>query len=123
MISGSIVAIATPMHADGAVDYASLQRLVDWHIAEGTDAIVALGTIGRIKELLDLKLGENFALYSGDDATACESILLGCHGDISVTANVAPKLMHEMCKAAAAGDRKRALELDARLQPLHKHLF
>jgi 4-hydroxy-tetrahydrodipicolinate synthase len=232
------------MQADGAVDYAALKRLVDWHVAEGTDAIVAVGTtgesatldvdehlevirkivefaggrrpviagtganstaeaieltrdgaktgaqaclmvtpyynkppqeglyqhykkvaesvdipiilynvpgrtgcdmlpatvkrlagipnivglkeahgtIGRIKELLDLKL-DKFALYSGDDATACESILLGCHGDISVTANVAPKLMHEMCKAAAAGDRKQALALDAKLQPLHKHLF
>jgi 4-hydroxy-tetrahydrodipicolinate synthase len=244
MISGSIVALVTPMNESGAVDYEALRRLVDWHIAEGTDAIVAVGTTGesatlgvdehievirrvveyakgrvpviagtganstteaieltqsgkdagaqacllvtpyynkppqeglyrhyrkvaetveipillynvpgrtgcdmlpatvkrlaqvpgivglkeahgtiaRIRELLDLKLPK-FTLLSGDDATACESILLGCQGDISVTANVAPRLMHEMCKAAQGGERKLATELDAKLQPLHKHLF
>jgi 4-hydroxy-tetrahydrodipicolinate synthase len=73
--------------------------------------------------LLALGLPPRFVLLSGDDATACESILLGCKGDISVTANVAPRLMHEMCKAALRGDRKLATELDAKLQPLHKHLF
>ena len=83
----------------------------------------AHGTIARIKELLALGLPQRFVLLSGDDATACESILLGCKGDISVTANVAPKLMHHMIKAARAGDRKLATELDAKLQPLHKHLF
>jgi 4-hydroxy-tetrahydrodipicolinate synthase len=245
MISGSIVALVTPMDEGGAVNYESLRRLVDWHIAEGTDAIVAVGTTGesatldvdehievirrvvdhakgrvpviagtganstteaieltragqaagaqaclmvtpyynkppqeglyrhyrkvaetvdipvilynvpgrtgcdmlpatvkrlaevpnivglkeahgtiaRIKELLALGLPPRFVLLSGDDATACESILLGCKGDISVTANVAPRLMHEMCKAALRGDRKLATELDAKLQPLHKHLF
>jgi 4-hydroxy-tetrahydrodipicolinate synthase len=245
MISGSIVALVTPMHDGGEVDYESLRRLVDWHVAEGTDAIVAVGTtgesatldvdehievirrvveyakarvpviagtganstteaieltkagkaagaqaalmvtpyynkppqeglyrhyrkvaetveipiilynvpgrtgcdmlpatvkrlsqvpniaglkeahgtIGRIKELLDLKLPAGFTLLSGDDATACESILMGCQGDISVTANVAPRLMHEMCKAARAGNRKLATELDAKLQALHKNLF
>ena len=245
MISGSIVALVTPMGADGAVDYDALARLVDWHIQEGTDGIVAVGTTGesatlgvyehvqvircvvehargrvpviagtganstteaiewtaegkkagaqacllvtpyynkppqeglyqhyrkiaetvdipiilynvpgrtgcdmvpatvkrlvqvpnivglkeahgtlaRIRELLALRLPASFTLLSGDDATACESILLGCHGDISVTANVAPRLMHEMCKAARKGDRKLATELDAKLQPLHKHLF
>ena len=245
MISGSIVAIVTPMSADGAVDYDALRQLVDWHVAEGTDAIVAVGTTGesatlevdehvevirrvveyargrvpviagtganstteaieltragksagaqaclmvtpyynkppqeglyrhfrkvaetvdvpimlynvpgrtgcdmlpatvrrlaeipniaglkeahgtldRIRELLALKLPERFTLLSGDDATACESILLGCKGDISVTANVAPKLMHKMCAAALAGDRALATGLDAKLQPLHKHLF
>ena len=245
MISGSIVALVTPMHESGEVDHDALRKLVDWHIAEGTDAIVAVGTTGesatldvdehfevvrqvikhaagrvpviagtganstaeaiewtaagkaagaqaclmvtpyynkppqeglyrhfrkvaetvdvpiilynvpgrtgcdmqpatvkrlsqvphivglkeahgtiaRIRELLDLKLPKDFALLSGDDATACESILMGCHGDISVTANVAPRLMHEMCKAAAAGNRTLATELDAKLQPLHKHLF
>ena len=245
MISGSIVALVTPMDADGAVDYDALRGLVDWHIQQGTDALVAVGTTGesatlgvyehvqvirrvveyakgrvpviagtganstteaiewtqegkkagaqaclmvtpyynkppqeglyqhykkvaetvdipiilynvpgrtgcdmvpatvkrltqvphivglkeahgtleRIRELLALRLPESFTLLSGDDATACESILLGCRGDISVTANVAPKLMHEMCDAAAKGDRARAIELDARLQPLHKHLF
>jgi 4-hydroxy-tetrahydrodipicolinate synthase len=244
MISGSIVALVTPMHESGEVDYEALRGLVDWHIAEGTDAIVAVGTTGesatlevdehfevvrqiisqaagrvpviagtganstaeaiewtqagkdagaqacllvtpyynkppqeglyrhyrkiaetveipiilynvpgrtgcdmlpatvkrlaqvpgivglkeahgtiaRIRELLDLKLPK-FTLLSGDDATACESILLGCQGDISVTANVAPRLMHEMCKAAQGGERQRAADLDAKLQPLHKHLF
>ncbi len=245
MISGSIVALVTPMHDGGEVDYDALRKLVEWHVAEGTDAIVAVGTTGesatldvpehievirrvvqsaagrvpviagtganstteaveltkagkaagaqaclmvtpyynkppqeglyrhyrkvaesvdipvilynvpgrtgcdllpatvkrlsqvpniaglkeahgtiaRIKDLLDLKLPAGFTLLSGDDATACESILMGCKGDISVTANVAPRLMHEMCKAALAGNRKLATELDARLQGLHKHLF
>jgi 4-hydroxy-tetrahydrodipicolinate synthase len=245
MISGSIVAIVTPMHESGAVDVEALRGLVDWHVAEGTDAIVAvgttgesatldvdehvavirhvvefakgrvpviagtganstteaieltragkaagaqaclmvtpyynkppqeglyrhyrkvaetvdipiilynvpgrtgcdmqpatvkrlaevpniaglkeaLGTIARIKELLALNLPKTFTLLSGDDATACESILLGCQGDISVTANVAPRLMHEMCKAALAGNREQAIAIDAKLQPLHKHLF
>ena len=245
MISGSIVALVTPMHDGGEVDYDALRKLVDWHVAEGTDGIVAVGTTGesatldvdehievirrvveyagkrvpviagtganstteaieltragkaagaqaclmvtpyynkppqeglyrhykkiaetvdipiilynvpgrtgcdmqpatvkrlaqvphiaglkeahgtiaRIKELLALGLPKDFTLLSGDDATACESILLGCQGDISVTANVAPRLMHEMCKAALKGDRKLATELDAKLQGLHKHLF
>lgn len=245
MIKGSIVAIVTPMSTTGEVDFASLAALVEWHIAEGTDGIVAVGTTGesatltvdehvavirkvievakdrlpviagtganstaeaiewteagraagaaacllvtpyynkppqeglyrhyraiaeavpvpiilynvpgrtgcdmqpatvkrlaaignivglkeakgeipRIRELLQLGLPASFALYSGDDATACESMLMGCHGDISVTANVAPRLMHEMCVAAITGDRSLAGQLDARLQPLHKTLF
>ncbi len=245
MIKGSIVAIVTPMLADGKVDWKSLETLVEWHIAEGTDAIVSVGTTGesatldidehievirrtvqlvkgripviagtgsnatteaieqtkaaqavgadaallvtpyynkppqeglyrhfkaiaeavkipqilynvpgrtgcdmlpatvgrlgkipnivgikeakgeisRIKDLLALELGSNFAIYSGDDATACESILLGGHGDISVTANVAPRKMHQMCAAALAGDRAKAERIDAELQPLHKDLF
>jgi 4-hydroxy-tetrahydrodipicolinate synthase len=245
MISGSIVALVTPMHDGGEVDFEALRRLVDWHVAEGTDALVAVGTTGesatldvaehvevirrvveyargrvpviagtganstteaieltragkaagaqaclmvtpyynkppqeglyrhyrkvaetvevpiilynvpgrtgcdllpatvkrlaqvpniaglkeahgtlaRIKDLLALGLPKAFTLLSGDDATACESILMGCKGDISVTANVAPRLMHEMCAAALAGDRARAMELDARLQGLHRQLF
>jgi 4-hydroxy-tetrahydrodipicolinate synthase len=245
MIRGSIVAIVTPMAEDGSVDFPALQRLVEWHIAEGTDGIVAVGTTGesatldveehiaviksvvevsagrvpviagtganstaeaieltaegknagadacllvtpyynkppqeglyrhykaiaeavdvpiilynvpgrtgcdmlpatvgrlaaignivgvkeakgelsRVRELLDLKLGDRFALLSGDDATACESILMGFHGDISVTANVAPRLMHQMCAAALAGDRVAAEGYDAKLRPLHKNLF
>lgn len=244
MIQGSIVALVTPMAADGALDFQALDRLVEWHLAEGTDGIVAVGTtgesatldvdehlavirrvvsvvkgripviagtganstreaielteagrqagaqacllvtpyynkppqeglyrhykaiaeavsvpiilynvpgrtgcdmlpatvarlaaienivglkeakgeLGRIRELLDLKL-HDFRLYSGDDATACESILLGCHGDISVTANVAPRLMHQMCAAAQNGDRASAEQLDRMLAPLHKDLF
>lgn len=245
MIKGSIVAIVTPMAESGAVDFDALAKLVEWHIGEGTDAIVAVGTTGesatlevdehiavirkvvevaakrvpviagtganstseaieltragkaagadaallvtpyynkppqeglyrhfkaiaeavqipiivynvpgrtgvdmlpatvarlaqltgivglkeakgeipRIRELLALGLPKDFALYSGDDATARESILLGCHGDISVTANIAPRLMHEMCAAALAGDAARAEALDAKLAPLHKNLF
>jgi len=65
----------------------------------------------------------NFAIYSGDDATALALILLGGHGVISVTANVAPKLMHQMCAAALVGDVKRARELNNRLLPLHQRLF
>ncbi|MFA5940266.1 MAG: 4-hydroxy-tetrahydrodipicolinate synthase [Sinimarinibacterium sp.] len=245
MIKGSIVAIVTPMFPDGSVDWTSLAGLVEWHIAEGTDAIVAVGTTGesatldfeehidvirrvigyakkrvpiiagtgsnstaeaidqtraakqvgadaallvtpyynkppqegmfrhykavaeavelpqilynvpgrtgcdmlpatvarlakipnivglkeakgelsRMRELLGLNLGSHFAIYSGDDATACESILAGCHGDISVTANVAPRKMHQMCAAALAGDRASAEALDAELRALHKDLF
>ncbi|HXG29013.1 MAG TPA: 4-hydroxy-tetrahydrodipicolinate synthase, partial [Nevskiales bacterium] len=244
MFAGSLVALVTPMQGDGRVDYDSLRRLVDFHVREGTDGIVSVGTTGesatldfdehievirrtvefaagrlpviagtganatreaieltraakaagaqacllvtpyynkptqeglyrhyravaeavdipqilynvpgrtgcdmlpetvqrlagtpnivglkeakgelpRIRELLD-RVGERMYVYSGDDATACESILMGCKGDISVTANVAPRLMHEMCAAALAGDRARAEALDARLQPLHKNLF
>ncbi|SFF43011.1 dihydrodipicolinate synthase [Fontimonas thermophila] len=245
MIKGSIVAIVTPMFPDGALDWKGLDELVEWHIAEGTDAIVAVGTTGesatldydehievirrvvrqvrkripviagtgsnstreaieltraakevgadaallvtpyynkppqeglyrhykavaeavdlpqilynvpgrtgcdmlpetvarlaripnivgikeakgelsRIQALLALGLGDGFAIYSGDDATACASILAGCHGDISVTANVAPGKMHQMCAAALAGDRATAEALDAQLRALHKDLF
>ena len=78
----------------------------------------ATGEISRIDEL---RAGcpENFLLYSGDDATACEFCLQGGHGVISVTANVAPRLMHEMVAAATAGDRSQAELLDARLTGLH----
>jgi len=244
MIRGSIVAIVTPMAEDGSVDFPALERLVEWHLAEGTDGIVAVGTtgesatldveehvavircvvetvrrrvpviagtganstaeaieltaegkaagvdacllvtpyynkppqeglyrhykavaeavdvpivlynvpgrtgcdllpatvkrlaavpnivglkeakgeLGRVKELLQL-LPQDFTLLSGDDATACEAILLGFKGDISVTANVAPRLMHQMCAAALAGERAAAEGVDARLRPLHQHLF
>jgi 4-hydroxy-tetrahydrodipicolinate synthase len=65
----------------------------------------------------------NFAIYSGDDAAALALILLGGHGVISVTANVAPKLMHQMCAAALVGDVKKARELNLRLFALHQRLF
>jgi 4-hydroxy-tetrahydrodipicolinate synthase len=65
----------------------------------------------------------NFAIYSGDDATALALILLGGHGVVSVTANVAPKLMHQMCAAALVGDVKKARELNLRLFALHQRLF
>ena len=65
----------------------------------------------------------DFRVYSGDDATGLALMLLGGHGVISVTANVAPRLMHELCAAAAAGDAARARELNNRLLPLHRNLF
>ena len=242
--SGSLVAIVTPMSDDGALDLDALRRLVDWHIAEGTDGIVIVGTTGesptvsydehcllirtaveqaagrvpviagtganstseaieltecakragaqaglsvvpyynkptqeglyqhyrKIAEAVDLPLilynvpgrtvadlsndttlrlaevpgivgvkdatgsmeraadlirraPKDFALYSGDDASAMPFMLLGGHGVISVTANVAPKLMHEMCVAAFAGDLARARERNNALLPLHSKLF
>jgi len=244
-LGGSIVAIVTPMQADGAVDYKCLEALVEWHISEGTDGIVAVGTTGEsatldvaehmevirrviaiakgrvpviagtganstreaieltraaaaakadaclivtpyynkppqeglyqhykaiaeavavpiilynvpgrtgcdmqpitvlrlskianiigLKEavgtierraaLLALPLPEDFVLLSGDDETAREAILAGFKGDISVTANVAPRLMHELCAAARVGDAATAAQIDAQLLPLHQHLF
>lgn len=244
MFAGSMVALVTPMQPDDSVDYGSLQRLVEFHVREGTDALIAVGTTGesatldfdehievvgrvvefaagripviagtganatseaivltraakeaganacllvtpyynkptqeglfrhfqavaaavdipqivynvpgrtgcdmlpstverlkgmenivgikeakgelpRIRELLD-RCSDEISIYSGDDATAMESILMGCKGDISVTANVAPRLMHEMCAAALKGDRSTAESLDARLRPLHRELF
>ena len=242
--SGSLVAIVTPMSEGGALDLDALRRLIDWHIAEGTDGIVIVGTTGesptvtfdehclliriaveqatgrvpviagtganstveaieltqcakaagaqaglsvvpyynkptqeglyqhykKIAEAVDLPLilynvpgrtvadlsndtalrlaavpgivgvkdatgsmeraadlirraPRDFALYSGDDASAMPFMLLGGHGVISVTANVAPKMMHEMCVAARAGNLPRARELNNALLPLHSKLF
>ena len=244
MITGSIVAIVTPMHEDGSLDLNSLRNLVDFHVREGTDAIVVVGTTGEsptvnveehcelikttvthaagripiiagtganstteaieltefarkagadmalsvvpyynkptqeglyrhfktIAEAVELpvllynvpgrtvadmsndtilRLAEvpgivgvkdatgnldracdliarapnGFALYTGDDMTAVASISLGFHGDISVTANVAPRLMHEMCVAASAGNIAKAREIHFRLLGLHRDLF
>ncbi|MFV0371216.1 MAG: 4-hydroxy-tetrahydrodipicolinate synthase [Azonexus sp.] len=244
MITGSLVAIVTPMHADGSLDLDALRRLVDFHVQEGSDAIVVVGTTGEsptvdveehctlikttvehaagripviagtganstaeaieltkfaktagadmalsvvpyynkptqeglyrhfrtIAEAVDLpvllynvpgrtvadmsndtilRLAEvpgivgvkdatgnmdracdliqrapkGFALYSGDDLTCVLSIMLGFHGNISVTANVAPRLMHAMCAAAAAGEVAKARELHFRLLGLHRDLF
>jgi 4-hydroxy-tetrahydrodipicolinate synthase len=67
--------------------------------------------------------GPDFALYSGDDGTGCEFMLKGGDGVISVTTNVAPALMAELCTAALANERERALALNARLDPLHQQLF
>jgi len=243
-IVGSIVALVTPMLEDGSVDYAALRRLIDWHIAEGTDCIGVVGTTGEsptvsveehceiirvavehaagrvpimagaggnatreaieltrfakrvgadctlqvvpyynkpsqegiyqhfkaVAEAVDLpvvlynvpgrtvadmlpetalRLAQvpgivgikeatgnieracqlikhapaGFSIYSGDDGTAVALMLLGGHGNVSVTANVAPRLMHELCMAAIAGDVRRARELQLRLLPLHKQLF
>jgi 4-hydroxy-tetrahydrodipicolinate synthase len=244
MFRGSIVALVTPMHADGEIDDASLQRLVDFHVAQGTAAIVSVGTTGEsatldedehcavirrtvefaagrlpviagtganstreaitltrcareagadaallvtpyynkptqqglylhhraVAEAVDIPqilynvpgrtacdmlpetvarlaevdnivglkeatgdlarvarlradCGPDFALYSGDDATACEFMRLGGDGVISVTANVAPRLMQALCEAALAGDRERAESIDGRLAALHRDLF
>ena len=243
-IVGSIVALVTPMHEDGSVDYAALRRLVDWHIAEGTDCIGVVGTTGEsptvsmqenceiirvaveqaagrvpvmagtganatseaieltryakqvgadchlsvvpyynkpsqegiyqhfraIAEAVDLplvlynvpgrtvadmqhdtvlrlaqvpgivglkeatgdieraawlikQLPASFALYSGDDATAVALMLLGGRGNVSVTANVAPRAMHELCMAAIEGQARRAAEIHLKLLPLHRELF
>ncbi len=82
----------------------------------------ATGNIERVREIVR-RCGERLDVYSGDDATALDAILAGAKGDISVTANVAPRLMHEMCKAALAGDAQRAREINERLMDLHKSLF
>ncbi|MDX1444032.1 MAG: 4-hydroxy-tetrahydrodipicolinate synthase [Gammaproteobacteria bacterium] len=243
-LRGSIVAITTPMHDDGRIDYEALAGLIDWHVASGTAGIVAAGTTGesptlesdehyeyiaRCVELADgripviagtgsnstqqtLKLtkrtaeldiaaclmvvpyynkpgqkdlyahfstiadavdvpillynvpgrtvadlkpetvirlapheniigikeasadldrvrqiraacGPDFLLHSGDDATACEFMLQGGDGVVSVTANVAPQQMAKMCEAALAGDREAAEAADQPLRALHRDLF
>ncbi|MDP3036738.1 MAG: 4-hydroxy-tetrahydrodipicolinate synthase [Rhodocyclaceae bacterium] len=244
MIQGSIPAIVTPMNVDGSLDLPALRRLLDWHIAEGSDAVVVVGTTGEsptvdqeehcaliratvehvagripviagtganstreaielagcakaagasahlsvvpyynkptqeglflhfktIAEAVELPMilynvpgrtvadltndttlrlaqvpgivgikdatgnlergtelikraPPGFAIYSGDDPTGLAMVLLGGHGVISVTANVAPKLMHAMVSLGRAGDVKAAREINARLLGLHKHLF
>jgi 4-hydroxy-tetrahydrodipicolinate synthase len=82
----------------------------------------ATGGIERGTDLL-LRVPQDFAVFSGDDATAMSLMLLGAKGVISVTANVAPKLMHEMCVAAVAGDAIAAREINAKLFALHQKLF
>jgi 4-hydroxy-tetrahydrodipicolinate synthase len=244
-ITGSIVALATPMRDDGSVDYDGLRKLIDWHIAEGTDCIGVVGTTGEsptvdvdehheiirfavehakgrvpimagtganstseaismakfaksvgadcqlqvvpyynkptqegiyqhfkaiaeavpdlpmilynvpgrtvadmqhdtvlrlaqvpgivgIKEAtgnieraqwLIRDLPKGFAVYSGDDPTAVALMLCGGQGNVSVTANIAPKQMAQLCKAAIAGDAKTAMEIQRKLMPVHKWLF
>ena len=244
-LTGSIVALVTPMHDDGSVDYPTLRKLIDWHVQEGTDCIGVVGTTGEsptvnveehceiirvsveqaagrvpimagcgansTAEAIELarfakKVGadsqlqvvpyynkptqegqyrhfkaiaeavgdlpmilynvpgrsvadmhhetvlrltqvpgivgikeatgnieraqwlirdvpKSFAVYSGDDPTAVALMLCGGQGNISVTANVAPRLMHELCVAAIAGDTRRAMEIQFQLMPVHKHLF
>jgi 4-hydroxy-tetrahydrodipicolinate synthase len=82
----------------------------------------ATGNLQRAREILD-RCGERLDLYSGDDATGCEFMLLGGKGVISVTSNVAPAAMHNLCVAAMAGDRARAEAIDAPLRALHRDLF
>ena len=243
-IVGSIVALVTPMHDDGRVDYDALRRLIDWHIAEGTDCVGVVGTTGEsptvsvdehceiirvavehakgrvpvmagaggnstleaielsrfarkvgadctlsvvpyynkpsqegiyqhfkaIAEAVDIpmvlynvpgrtvadmqhetvlrlaqvpgivgikeatgdieratwlikQVPKSFSVYSGDDGTAVALMLLGGQGNVSVTANVAPRVMHELCMAAVAGQARDAAALQLRLLALHKSLF
>jgi 4-hydroxy-tetrahydrodipicolinate synthase len=82
----------------------------------------ATGSIERGTDLV-ARAPAGFAVYSGDDASACALMLLGAQGDISVVANVAPRLMHEMCAAALAGNLAKARELNRRLLGLHRQLF
>ncbi len=99
---------------------ATVERLS--HIPNIVGIKEATGKLERGREILQ-RCNGRLDLYSGDDATAMELILLGAKGDISVTANVAPRLMHQMCAAALAGDRQRASEINERLLLLHKNLF
>ena len=243
-LTGSMVAIVTPMNDDGSLDLDAFRKLIDWHVEEGTDAIVVVGTTGEsptvdfdehhlliksavehargriaivagtganstreaielsayakqaganaslsvvpyynkptqeglyrhfraIAEAVDIpqilynvpgrtvadlanetmlrlaqlpnvvglkdatanlergadlirQLPSQVSVYSGDDATALALMLMGAQGVISVTANVAPRLMHEMCVAALKPDPARAREINNRLMGLHRHLF
>jgi 4-hydroxy-tetrahydrodipicolinate synthase len=82
----------------------------------------ATGNIDRAQWLIR-QAPKDFAIYSGDDATAVALMLCGGQGNVSVSANVAPRLMHELCVAAMAGDARRAMEIQFKLLPLHKNLF
>jgi len=82
----------------------------------------ATGNIERAQWLIK-EAPEGFSIYSGDDPTAVALMLCGGHGNVSVTANVAPRMMHELCMAAIAGDVPRAMEIQRKLLPLHKALF
>jgi 4-hydroxy-tetrahydrodipicolinate synthase len=82
----------------------------------------ASGNIERAAQLIK-HAPAGFSVYSGDDGSAVAMMLLGGQGNVSVTANVAPRLMHELCMAAIAGDAKRAQQLHFRLLSLHKQLF
>jgi len=105
---------AVDMLPDTVVRLAEIENIIG--IKEAT------GDLERGRELIQ-RCGQDFAVFSGDDATAMELILLGARGDVSVTANVAPQAMHEMCAAALAGDRDTAAAINARLMALHTGLF
>ena len=92
------------------------------HIANITGVKEATGDLSRVKKIRDLT-GPDFAIYTGDDATSREFCLLGGNGTITVTGNVAPRLVHEMIMAAMAGDKETALAIDTILADLHKNLF
>jgi 4-hydroxy-tetrahydrodipicolinate synthase len=82
----------------------------------------ATGDISRVSEIRAL-CGSEFLLFSGDDATSCEFMLRGGNGVISVTANVCPQKMYEMCSASLTNDRASAMNIDSHLQLLHQNLF
>jgi 4-hydroxy-tetrahydrodipicolinate synthase len=92
----------------------------------GIENIVAIkdatGSLDRARELVEI-CGDRMSIFTGEDGTACEHMLLGGKGDISVTANVAPRAMRQMCDAAIAGDAETARAVDARLADLHAALF
>lgn len=92
------------------------------HISNIVGIKEAQGTVERIRELLSV-CEDGFMVVTGDDATAMESMLAGCQGDISVTANVVPRQMHEMCMAAIAGERSKAEAIEAQIEILHSALF
>ena len=83
---------------------------------------ISTANMARGAELLK-RAPRNFSVYSGEDVSTLALMLLGAHGTISVTANVAPRLMHEMCVAVLKGDRARAIEINNRLLGLHNNLF
>ncbi len=82
----------------------------------------ATGDVSRVREILE-RCGDRLDVYSGDDATAMALMLAGGKGNISVTANVAPRAMHDLCAAAQRGDREQAESINRRLEPLHRQLF
>ena len=82
----------------------------------------ATGDIERGKQILSL-CGDDIVLYSGDDATCTELMLIGAKGNISVTANVAPRMMSDLCAAAISGDREKAEQINAIVSDLHDNLF
>jgi 4-hydroxy-tetrahydrodipicolinate synthase len=82
----------------------------------------ATGDLARVAIIREL-CGDEFAIYTGDDASSCEFCLLGGNGTITVSGNVAPRLVHEMITAAMNGNREMALSIDANLKGLHTHLF
>jgi 4-hydroxy-tetrahydrodipicolinate synthase len=92
------------------------------HIANIVGVKEATGDLSRVKKIRDLT-GPDFAIYTGDDATSREFCLLGGNGTITVTGNVAPRLVHEMIMAAIVGDKETAFAIDAKLAALHKNLF
>ena len=105
---------AVDMQPDTVARLAELSNIIG--IKEAT------GNLERAKTILEM-CGDKIDVYSGDDATAMDLILLGAKGDISVTANVAPRAMHDMCDAALQGDKERAQQINEPLMGLHKNLF